>query len=203
MAIILFFLLITIGYFAGSISCAIITSKLFVLPNPRAEGSLNPGATNVIRLSGKKFGLIVLGFDILKGLLPVLLAQLLTTSLATISFTALATVIGHIYPVFFKFRGGKGVATAVGTYFGLNIFLGAVVAVIWLLVAIFWRYASLSSIITLLAAPFIALFLLQSADVFPPLLFMAVLVIYKHRSNIDRLSKGSEPKINLNIKKPK
>ncbi len=193
----LFIILTGIGYLSGSINSAIIISKIFSLPDPREEGSNNPGATNVLRLSGKKYASMVLVGDILKGFLPVLLGQLLGANDFILSVVGLSTVLGHIYPVFFGFEGGKGVATALGALLGLNFIMGVVLLAIWMLVANFSRYSSLASLVTLVIAPFAAIFSTENVNVFPPLLIMSLLVIYKHRDNINRLLAGKEHKISL------
>lgn len=192
---------VLIGYLCGSVCSAIIVSRIFSLPNPCTEGSKNPGATNVLRLAGKKYAAIVLFCDMLKGLLPVLLAQLLHASPGALGFTCLAAVLGHMYPVFFDFKGGKGVATALGALLGLHFIMGVVVIAIWLLVANFTHYSSLASLVSLSLAPLFAIVSIHSLDAFPPLLLITVLVIYKHRKNITRLMDGNEPKIALGKQK--
>nr|WP_241480476.1 glycerol-3-phosphate 1-O-acyltransferase PlsY [Legionella norrlandica] len=140
----LFLFLILVGYLMGSINSAIIVCRVFGLPDPRMEGSKNPGATNVLRLGGKQYGIIVMVFDVVKGILPVLIAKLLNAPPVTVAFTALAAVIGHMYPLFFHFKGGKGVATAIGALLAFHFVIGIMVAATWLLVANFWRYSSLA-----------------------------------------------------------
>lgn len=195
MTALLYSFVIIVGYLLGSVCSAVIVSRLFSLPDPRIEGSKNPGATNVLRLAGKKYAAIVLIGDMLKGLIPVLLAKILISSPTAIGFTALAAVIGHMYPVFFRFHGGKGVATAIGALLGLHLILGVMVIAAWLLVANFTRYSSLASIISLILAPLFALFTTGNFDLFPPLFFITLFVIYQHRNNITRLIDGEEPKI--------
>ncbi|RUQ90812.1 glycerol-3-phosphate 1-O-acyltransferase [Legionella septentrionalis] len=196
----LFVLMVSIGYLLGSVCSAVIVSKIFNLPDPRIQGSQNPGATNVLRLSGKKYALMVLLADILKGLLPVLLAKLLGAGIIVESFTGLAAVLGHMYPAFFHFKGGKGVATALGVLLALNLILGVLVIATWLLVANFARYSSLASIVSIVFAPFYSLFIFGNLNAFPPLLLIALFVLYKHRNNITRLTDGTEPKINFRKK---
>lgn len=195
LSVLLFIVVVGIGYLCGSICSAIIVSQIFSLPNPCTEGSRNPGATNVLRLAGKKYAAMVLIGDMLKGLLPVLLAEFLGAGPATLGFTCLAAVIGHMYPVFFDFQGGKGVATALGALLGLHFLMGVVVVATWLLVANFTRYSSLASIVSLILAPLLAVASVGNPDSFPPILLMAILIIYKHRDNITRLVEGTEPKI--------
>jgi glycerol-3-phosphate acyltransferase PlsY len=193
----LFLFLITIGYLCGSISSAVLVSKIFSLPDPRKEGSNNPGATNVLRLSGKKYAALVLVYDMLKGFFPVLLGQFLHASPAILGFTCLAAVLGHVYPLFFNFEGGKGVATALGAFLGLHFLMGSTLIAIWFLVANFSRYSSLASIITMIIAPFAAIYVDRGLSTFIPLLLISLLILYKHRKNINQLMEGKEPKISL------
>jgi acyl phosphate:glycerol-3-phosphate acyltransferase len=194
-AALLFIFVVALGYVLGSICSAVIVSNIFSLPDPRITGSQNPGATNVLRLAGKKYAIIVLLGDMVKGLLPVLAAKILNAGPIAISFTCLAAVIGHMYPVFFSFHGGKGVATAIGALLGLNFILGVAVIATWLLVLNFTRYVSLASMVSLTLAPLYSILILERMDIFPPLFFIALLVLYKHRNNINRLLDREEPKI--------
>lgn len=189
--------LIILAYLMGSICSAVIVCKTFALPDPRTEGSQNPGATNVLRIAGKKYALIVLITDILKGTIPVAIAQMFVTDPMVLGFIALAAVIGHMYPVFFDFKGGKGVATAIGALLGFHFLVGVMVAGTWLLVAKFTRYSSLASIISICLAPVYSLFFISKIDIIPPLFLMAVLILIKHRQNMGRLLEGTEPKIKL------
>ncbi|HBC0463090.1 TPA: glycerol-3-phosphate 1-O-acyltransferase PlsY [Legionella pneumophila] len=191
----LFIFLILVGYLMGSINSAIIVCRTFGLPDPREEGSKNPGATNVLRLGGKQYGILVMVFDALKGILPVIIAKYLSGEPVTIAFTALAAVVGHMYPVFFHFRGGKGVATTIGALLAFHFVIGVMVGATWLLVANFWRYSSLASIISITLAPFYSLILVGNLNIFPPLFMITILVLYKHRDNFNRLIDGKEPKI--------
>ncbi|KTD17385.1 glycerol-3-phosphate 1-O-acyltransferase PlsY [Legionella jordanis] len=191
----LFLFVVVLGYLAGSICSAIVVSKLFSLPDPRTTGSKNPGATNVLRLAGRQYAAIVLVGDMLKGFLPVLLAGLLGAGPVTLGFTCFAAVLGHMFPAFFDFRGGKGVATALGALLGLHFILGVVVIATWLVVANFTRYSSLASIISMIMAPWYALFTPNGFLLFPPLFFITIFIIYKHRNNITRLMDHQEPKI--------
>lgn len=195
MAALLFIFLVLVGYLMGSINSAIIVCRMFGLPDPRAEGSKNPGATNVLRLGGKQYGILVMVFDVVKGILPVLLAKYLNATPVTIAFTALAAVVGHMYPVFFDFKGGKGVATAIGALLAFHFVIGIMVAATWLLVVNLWRYSSLASIASISLAPFYALILIGNLNIFPPLFIITILVLYKHKDNFTRLVDGNEPKI--------
>lgn len=197
MAILLFLFCIVLAYLIGSICSAVIVSYLFDLPDPRLEGSKNPGATNVLRLAGKQYAIIVLAFDMLKGLLPVLLAKMLMADPITVGFTCFAAVLGHMYPVFFDFKGGKGVATALGALLGFHFLLGVAVIATWLLIANFFRYSSLASIISMSLAPLYSLGIVHNLSAFPPLMCIAIFILYKHRDNITRLIDGTESKINL------
>jgi acyl phosphate:glycerol-3-phosphate acyltransferase len=195
--VIQFLFLVVVGYLMGSVSSAIIVCRTFALPDPRSEGSKNPGATNVLRIAGKKYAALVMLGDVLKGTIPVVIAKALDAEPVTVAFTALAAVVGHIYPVFFEFKGGKGVATAIGALLGFHFIIGVMVAATWLLVANFSRYSSLASIVSIALAPFYTLLLIGRIDIFPPLFFMVLLIIYKHKNNITRLMDGDEPKIKL------
>lgn len=193
----LFVFLVTLGYLMGSICSAVIVCRLFGLPDPREEGSKNPGATNVLRIAGKEYAILVMVADLLKGTIPVLIAKSFNAEPVTIGFTALAAVIGHMYPIFFGFKGGKGVATAIGALLGFHFIIGVMVSATWLLVANFGHYSSLASIISISLAPFYNLLLIGRLDTFPPLFIIAILVLFKHKNNITRLIDGEEPKIKL------
>lgn len=187
--------IVILAYLVGSICSAVIISNLFDLPDPRVSGSKNPGTTNVLRLAGKQYAIMVLLADMLKGLLPVLFAQLLHKGPLTIGLTCIATVLGHMYPIFFHFKGGKGVATALGALLGLNLLLGGMVIATWILIANFSKHASLASIVSILLAPLYSIFIFKSLIVFIPLIFIAFLILYKHGDNITRLMAGTEPKM--------
>ena len=197
-----FLFYVVVAYLIGSVNAALIISRLFDLPDPRAHGSQNPGATNVLRLAGRNYAAGVLIIDMLKGLLPVLLATILNAGPTTIAFTCLAAVIGHIYPLFFGFKGGKGVATALGALLGFHFLLGVSIIVVWILVAKFSQYSSLGSIVSMLCAPFFSLYALGNVNAFLPLMFMAMIVIYEHRYNITRLMDGKESKIHFHHSTP-
>jgi len=188
-------LMLVSAYLAGSVSSAIIISKLWNLPDPRREGSKNPGATNVLRLAGKKYAIIVLLGDMLKGLLPVIVARLFFHESVILAYVCCAAVMGHIFPVFFEFKGGKGVATALGAFLGYHFIMGVLAIVTWALVAKFTRYSSLASMIAIALMPFYALFVTGNLSAFFPMMVMTVFVFYKHRDNISRLAVGTEPKI--------
>ena len=196
-AMIIDFLLILGGYLFGSISTAVLTCRLMGLPDPRTEGSRNPGATNVLRLGGKKAAFLTLTGDMLKGLVPVLIAQALHASPLILSATALAAFLGHLYPVFFGFQGGKGVATALGVILGLYLPAGLGVAAIWLLMAFLFRISSLSALTAMLLAP-VVFWLLKPEPAFISVMIVITLMLFwRHRSNIRDLLSGTEGKIEL------
>jgi len=189
------FIFILIAYLLGSLSMAIIISRLAHLPDPRTQGSGNPGTTNVLRLGGKKAALIVLAGDILKGLLPVLLAKSFAVSELILAFTGLAAFLGHCYPVFFSFKGGKGVATALGVILGLSWLTGLILIITWILIAAIFRISSLAAIIAAIVAPFAAILLLPAPELMVMVFVMATMLIWRHRGNLYNLFKGIEPKI--------
>ncbi len=192
--------LILLAYLLGSINSAIIICKCAGLPSPRSVGSGNPGATNVLRLGSKKAAFCTLLADVLKGVLPVLLGHALHFQANALCWIALGAILGHIYPLYFGFKGGKGVATAMGCAFAINLWLGISVGALWLISAKISRYSSLSSMISISCMPFIALPLLGTRS-FAPLLFIALLIIFRHRSNIQKLKTGQESKIGQKNKK--
>ena len=189
------YLLIPGGYLFGSISTAVIVCKLMSLPDPRTEGSGNPGATNVARLGGKKAAALTLTGDMLKGLLPVLIGHAMQASPVILAATALAAFLGHLYPVFFGFRGGKGVATALGVIYGLYWPVGLLTTAIWLAMALLFRYSSLAALIAMLLAPLGFMWLWPEPPVIIAMVVMTVLLYWRHRSNIANLLSGKEGKI--------
>lgn len=191
---ILAILFTAIAYFVGSLNSAILVCRVMKLGDPRIEGSGNPGATNVLRIAGKNAALIVLVADILKGLIPVLLATMLGLSDFWLGWLALVAVIGHMFPLFFKFQGGKGVATALGTVLVLSPGVAIVTAIVWAVVVFITKYISLASIIAVVFAVVLILFL--HTIYFLPLFIMTILIVWRHKKNIDRLRAGTENKIN-------
>jgi glycerol-3-phosphate acyltransferase PlsY len=191
------FLLILGGYLFGSISTAVITCRLMRLPDPRTEGSRNPGATNVLRVGGKKAAFLTLAGDMLKGLMPVLIAQALHAGPIVQSAVALAAFLGHLYPVFFGFQGGKGVATALGVSFGLYWPVGLSVAAIWLLMALLFRISSLSALTAMLLAPACFWLLKPEPAYIGVMTVITLMLFWRHRSNIRDLLSGTEGKIEL------
>ena len=188
-------LLPLLAYCFGSISSAVIVSRLMGLPDPRSSGSNNPGATNVLRLGGKKAAAITLVGDLLKGLIPVLIAKLMTSNPIIIALVGLGAFLGHLYPLFFGFKGGKGVATAAGVFIGLSWVLSLLLFIIWLGVAGIFRYSSLAALTATALAPFIVLFLLPGLPFFLLASAIAGFLFWRHRANISRLLAGEESKI--------
>jgi glycerol-3-phosphate acyltransferase PlsY len=188
-------LLVPLAYLMGSLSTAVIVSKLFGLPDPRQQGSKNPGATNVLRLGGRKAAAITLAGDAVKGLIPVMLAQYLGATTHMIAAVGLAAFLGHLYPVFFGFKGGKGVATALGVLSGFSGWVGLSVLATWILMAVVFRYSSLSALTAALLAPVYVWFILKSAVLAGAASAMALLLVSRHRANIERLLKGEESRI--------
>lgn len=185
--------LIVIAYLIGSISSAILVCNIMGLPDPRSEGSGNPGATNVLRVGGKKAAAITLIGDMLKGLLPVLAANLLNLAPLTLALTGLAAFLGHLYPVFFGFRGGKGVATMLGVLFGFHGLVGAATAGTWLVIAKGFKISSLAGLIATLLAPlYVWLIIGPSRELIVTTAVMTAILYWRHRSNIQRLLSGEE-----------
>ena len=192
------------AYLIGSLSFAVIVSKVMGLNDPRTFGSKNPGATNVLRSGSKPAAILTLLLDALKGYIPVALVQWFGKDVGlwdgTVAMVGLAAFLGHLYPVFFKFKGGKGVATAVGVLFGVHWALGVVCVISFAIVQYFFRYVSLASLVAAVFAPVAYLFgdrVLWAADryITLALVVIAMLLAYRHSANITRLIQGTEPKI--------
>jgi glycerol-3-phosphate acyltransferase PlsY len=188
-------LLIAGAYLLGSISSAIIVCRLLSLPDPRGEGSGNPGATNVLRIGGKKAAAITLIGDMLKGLVPVLIAKFLGADITVQALVAVAAFLGHLYPVFFGFRGGKGVATALGVLLGLHWPVGLLTIATWLVIAKVFNISSLAALLSILVTPLYIWLLIPEKSLIYAMLFMGTLLFWRHRSNIRNLLDGSEGKI--------
>ncbi|PHR54000.1 MAG: acyl-phosphate glycerol 3-phosphate acyltransferase [Arcobacter sp.] len=185
-------ILILFAYLLGSISAAILTCKLMGLPDPREEGSHNPGASNVLALGGEKAAAITLFGDALKGLVPVLIGLYLGLNELSLSLIAFASFMGHLYPVFFKFEGGKGVATAFGIFIGLNWQVAFCVLVTWLIIIKIFKLSALGALLTALLAP-LYFYLLDGSFYFTSLsLVLSLLLIYRHLSNIINIINGTE-----------
>ncbi|MEN8178155.1 MAG: glycerol-3-phosphate 1-O-acyltransferase PlsY [Pseudomonadota bacterium] len=188
-------LLVTAAYLLGSISSAIIVCRLMGLADPRTQGSNNPGATNVLRIGGKKAAAITLFGDMLKGLLPMLAAHLLHVSPLIFALTAMAAFLGHLYPVFFGFQGGKGVATALGVQFGLHWAIGGSIGLIWLFMAKVMNVSSLAALISMALAPLIVWLVWPAGELVVMQVLLTLILFWRHRSNIQNLISGAEGKI--------
>jgi len=188
--------IVVFAYLLGSVSSAIIVCRLMGLPDPRSQGSNNPGATNVLRIGGKKPAAITLVGDSVKGLVPALIAaHLLDVSDLVVALTAMAAFIGHLYPLFFGFKGGKGVATALGVQFGLGWEIGLCVTAIWLFVAKVLNISSLAALVSMALAPLIVWYFWPAQELVIMQLVMSLMLFWRHRSNIRDLLSGAEGKI--------
>lgn len=185
------------AYLIGSISSAILVCKFLGLPDPRTTGSKNPGATNVLRMSNKLTAATVLFLDILKGTIPVWGAYFLKIEPLYLGMIGVSACLGHMYPIFFNFKGGKAVATALGTLLPIGFTLGGLLILTWVLVVKFSKYSSLAAIVTVSIAPLYVYFL-KPLYVYPTLMLSA-LIVFRHRENIKRLIKGTESKITHKI----
>jgi len=188
--------LILIAYLVGSINSAIILSKVLKLPDPRTQGSKNPGATNMLRLGGKKIAAFVLLIDVWKGLSPILLAYSYTSSSLELSIIALSAFLGHVYPVFYSFKGGKGVATFIGGLIGINPLVGLSFILIWLFVAKVLNISSLSALVATLLTPIVFYFIEMDIEATGVIALICLWIFFTHRSNIKRLVSGEEGQIN-------
>jgi glycerol-3-phosphate acyltransferase PlsY len=188
-------MLVPLAYLLGSLSTAVIVSRMAGLPDPREQGSKNPGATNVLRLGGKKAAVITLLGDAAKGLIPVLVAQAWGAEANVIAATGLAAFIGHLFPLFFHFKGGKGVATALGVLLGYSWLVGLAAALTWLTMAALFRISSLSALVAAALAPGYTWRLLHSPELTFAATAMSLLLIFRHRGNIARLVSGEEGRL--------
>ena len=186
---------VLLGYLLGSVSTAIITCRMMGLPDPRTQGSHNPGATNVLRFGGKKAAAVTLFGDLLKGLLPVLAASIAGASELGLAGTALAAFLGHLYPLFFGFQGGKGVATAFGVILGLSPWVALMALLTWLIMSVTVRISSLSALTAATLSPLYLWWFDLPGVYTAAVLLIAVLLIWRHRSNIRNLLSGTEDKI--------
>ncbi|WP_194091114.1 glycerol-3-phosphate 1-O-acyltransferase PlsY [Vibrio hibernica] len=185
--------MIILAYLLGSISSAVLICRVCHLPDPRTQGSKNPGATNVLRVGGKWAAIAVLLCDILKGMLPVWASYFLNIQPLMLGFIGLAACLGHIYPLFFHFKGGKGVATALGTMAPIGLDLTGMVMATWIVTFFFSRYSSLAAVVTSLLAPFYTWMVKPQYTI--PVAMLSCLIIFRHYQNIKRLIDGSEPKV--------
>lgn len=186
---------VAVAYLMGSIASAILICKLFGLDDPRAGGSGNPGATNVMRLHGKKAAVLTLAGDVLKGVIPVLIAKALGSSELIIALCGLAAFLGHLFPIFFSFKGGKGVATLIGILFATHWLLGLAYIATWGLTALLFRYSSLSALLAAVLTPLYSWLILHNINVLICHSVIAATLIWRHQSNIRKLIAGTEDKI--------
>jgi glycerol-3-phosphate acyltransferase PlsY len=188
-----------LGYLLGSISFAVLVSRAFALPDPRTYGSGNPGATNVLRTGRRVAAALTLIGDGAKGWLAVAVAQHFAEPavvLPAMAAAAAAAVIGHMYPLFHRFQGGKGVSTALGVLIGLNIYLAAATAATWIVMAVFFRISSLAALVSAVFAPFFTLILYHAQHpYFWSVSLIAVLLVWRHKSNIGNLLAGRESRL--------
>ncbi len=191
------YLLPVLAYLIGSVSSAVLVARAFGLPDPRTVGSGNPGATNILREGGRGAAALTLLGDVLKGLLPVAGARLITGDAQVLALVAAAAFLGHLYPVFFQFKGGKGVATGLGVYLGLNPWLALLLAGTWLTVALVSRYSSLAAVVTAALSPLYVSRLLPGTPYLVMSVGLAALLLWRHRNNIRRLISGREDRVNL------
>lgn len=188
--------MLVIAYLIGSLSSAILVCKIMKLPDPRTQGSCNPGATNVLRVGGKTAALVTLVGDGLKGFVPVLIGHFLGINGFMLGMIGVAALLGHILPVFFKFEGGKGVATTLGAFLALSPLIGIIAIAVWIIVAAISRYASLASLAAVVVAPLVALITGEIAYLFP-ILIMGGILVWRHMENIQRLKSGTESKLSF------
>lgn len=193
-------LIVVAAYLIGSLASAVIVGRLLGTGDPRAQGSGNPGATNMLRIGGKKAGALTLVGDMLKGLIAVLIARAIGAGAEVQALAAGAAFVGHLFPVFFGFRGGKGVATALGALLGLQWTVGLLVVGTWLAMAALFRISSLAALVAAAAAPIYMWWLRPEPPFIIASVFMTVLLYWRHRSNIRNLIDGTEGRIHLGSK---
>ena len=189
------YFLVILAYFLGSVSTAVISCKLLGKVDPRTVGSKNPGATNVLRHAGKKAAFFTLLGDLLKGLVPVAIGHAFNLDWGWLILIGAAAFLGHVYPIYYGFKGGKGVATALGVYLGLNPIVGVVVILTWLISTLVFNISSLSALIATLLAPLYFFWVTGSFNLFLGLVFITVLIYWRHRTNIVEIIDGTEDKI--------
>ena len=185
--------MIILAYLGGSISSAILVCRCYGLPDPREHGSHNPGATNVLRLGGRSAAILVFVCDLCKGTAPVYLAWYLGITPFFLGLIGVAACLGHMYPLFFHFQGGKGVATALGTMLPIGFDMGAMMLATWLIVLLLSGYSSLAALVAALLAPLYTYWLKPEYTM--PVAMLCALVVYRHRENISRRLTGQEDKI--------
>lgn len=187
--------LIIFAYLFCSISFAMVICKLLQLEDPRLHGSKNPGTTNILRLYGKRVAILTLGGDVLKGVIPVIIAKLLDRPDMILASISLASIIGHSFPIFYNFSGGKGIATLTGTLLATHWLLGSIFIAIWLAMAFSFRYSSLSGITAVATIPICTAILIGSHWLTAGHVLIAILIFWRHKSNIKKLFNGEEQKL--------
>ncbi|NRA69477.1 MAG: glycerol-3-phosphate 1-O-acyltransferase PlsY [Gammaproteobacteria bacterium] len=193
------FLMAIFAYLAGSLSSAIIVARIYKLPDPRKNGSGNPGATNILRLAGVKLAILVLMGDLLKGTIPVWCSYFIGLDPISLGVVAIAACLGHIFPIFFEFEGGKGVATALGSLLPIGLDLTGLLLVSWIVVLLISGYSSLASIFVAIISPLLTYIIKPEYTI--PVAMLGLLIIIRHQPNIMRLLKGQEPKVSEKFKK--
>ncbi len=183
------------AYLIGSFSSAVVVCKVMGLSDPREGGSNNPGATNVLRLHGKPAAIITLAGDLLKGLLPILIGKMIGVPHTILAFMGLAAFLGHLYPVFFGFEGGKGIATFIGVIFGFAWQVGAVFMITWFIIAKLFKFSSLAALVGSLVSILAVSFFLPLPYYLIVMVIMVILIFWRHKANIEKLMAGTESKI--------
>ena len=188
-----------VGYLIGSVSFAVVVSRLFRLADPRTYGSRNPGATNVLRTGNKAAAVLTLLGDAFKGWAAVVLAQALSARFGvgegTVALVGLAAFLGHLYPVFFRFQGGKGVATALGILLAFDPWLGLATLATWIIIAVFFRYSSLAALVSAVFAPFYHAMFWDRGVTTLAIGAMSLMLVWRHRANIEKLLAGKESRL--------
>jgi acyl phosphate:glycerol-3-phosphate acyltransferase len=191
------YVIVPLAYLIGSVPMAIVVARLLKLPDPRTIGSGNPGATNLLRYGGRLAGALTLAGDVLKGVVVAWIARTFIVDTGIIAASAIAVFLGHLYPVFFRFQGGKGVATALGVWSVLVPTVGGLLLLTWLIVAVAFRYSSLAALVAACAAPLYAWWFAPASAYIAAAAVMTLLLIWRHRGNIRNLMNGSETRIRL------
>lgn len=186
---------IVIAYFLGSLSSAVIVARLLGLKDPREMGSGNPGATNILRYGGKGAAIATLIGDLLKGVAAVLIARAMNADAAVVAATMVAAFLGHLFPVFFGFKGGKGVATALGVFLAANVWVGLAIVGSWIAIAVVSRYSSLAALVATALSPIYVWYWLRDPAYITGSIVLAAILFWRHRANIQRLLAGTEAKI--------
>ena len=191
------FILPVLAYLTGSISSAILIARVSGMPDPRTVGSGNPGATNILRQGRKAAAAGTLLGDVVKGSVPVVIAHFFTRDPTILALVAAAAFLGHLYPLFFQFKGGKGVATALGVYLALSPWMSLALALTWFATVVIFRYASLAAILTAVISPLYAWYFLPGAAYLALTIFIALMLVWRHRGNVKRMLGGREDRIKL------